>query len=104
MEDYGNISAFAKSILEKKDTKIVGAFLARYFIFQNDKVLEDAIKMCYGVMNEEKFFDVLRSAIYSDKVNVFQIMEKNNFTYDKEYFKQLAFSWKSKDCIDFFIN
>lgn len=104
MESNNDSSIFAKKLLEKKDTKLIGALLGKYFIFQNDKVLEEAIKLCFGEMSDEKFFDVLRCAIYNDKVIVFQIMESNNFAYDKKYFKQLAFTWKSSKCIDFFIN
>ena len=103
MDIYSDLSPFAKNILLKKDTILVGAFLGKYFIFQNDKVLEEAINLCFGKMSDDKFFDFLRCAIYNDKVIVFQLMERNNYNYDKTYFKQLAFTWKSSKCIDFFI-
>ena len=87
-------------ILESNDKRLVGGIL-KNLLFQSEEMLEMGIKMCYEQTSEEKFFDFLRNAIYNDKVIAFKLMDKNNYSYDKKYFIELAQVWKSDKCIEY---
>jgi hypothetical protein len=88
-------------ILNSNDFKKIGPFMKNYLSQSNDKI-EKVIKICVNNYNEEKFFDFLCGAIYSDKVIVFKIMNNNNYKYDIEHFKKLAILYKSPNCINYF--
>jgi hypothetical protein len=90
-------------VLESNDTRQIGSIL-KNLLFQSEEMLEKGIKICYNQINEEKFFDFLRNAIYNDKVIAFKIMDTNNYEYDKKYFIQLAEIWKSNNCIEYLKN
>jgi hypothetical protein len=90
-------------ILDSNEPKKIGPIL-KICLFQSENMIEKAIHICFNNYNDEKFFDFLRCAIYNDKDIVFKIMDNYNFTYEFDYFKNLAITFKAIKCNDYFIS
>jgi hypothetical protein len=87
-------------IIDSNDKRLIGGII-KYLLFESEEILEKGIKISYNQISDENFFDFLRNAIYNDKVIAFELMDKNNYNYDKIYFYELAESWKSNNCINY---
>jgi hypothetical protein len=90
------------TILESNDPKQIGPYIYNSYLFYPDEVIEKVINVCYNNIHEETFHKFLSNAIFNDKVNVFQIMDKLEKKYDNEYFKKLATLYKSTKCSGYF--
>ena len=89
-------------ILNTNDPRKISPFMSNSFVYKSDDIVEKVIKICYNKISEETFHKFLSSAIFSDKVNVFQIMDKLMFSYDKVKYLNMSNTYKSEKCKNYF--
>lgn len=91
-----------QQILESGDARMISKINYLYYINKDYETIKKVIIICFGKVcsdNDRKF---LNCAIYNDIPCVFEILDKLNYEYDKEQYKQNALLYKANKCIGYF--